>query len=173
MATSVPIPTTAAEVWYWRSTISGSFLVKSAWDHVRSKGQPLGWEKPIWKTYFQPRFSVFGWRLLHLRLPTDEVVRKKGVFIVPCCELCLAVEESLHHIFWECPFSTTMWVRFVSIFDFSWTGIPSIMEWLWWWKDKRKLCAMRTSGFWSWLWFLTIFGWRGLEECSEVWGKQI
>ncbi|XP_042492649.1 uncharacterized protein LOC122072150 [Macadamia integrifolia] len=54
-------------------------LVKSIWNHIRRKKEVVDWETLIWCKHLQPRLSIFGWRIMHTKLPTDGAVMRKGV----------------------------------------------------------------------------------------------
>jgi hypothetical protein len=70
----------------------------------------------MWKSCAREKYKVFFWLLLHDRLNTQELLRKKNMDLQNhSCVLCTRnVKENLMHIFFECPFSKWCW-RFVNI----------------------------------------------------------
>lgn len=65
----------------------------------------------LWKTICQPKHKIFFWLLLKDRLSTRNILRRKNMHLETYnCELCqLATEETLHHLFLECPFARSCW----------------------------------------------------------------
>lgn len=60
------------------------------------------WSK-IWKLNIHDRLKMFLWRVLRDVLPTrEEIVRRTGVGYASCA-VCGAEEETLFHVFKECP----------------------------------------------------------------------
>lgn len=67
--------------------------------------------KWLWNSYCQPRRKFFFWLLLKERLSTRALLRRKNMFL-DCynCVLCqLNTEESLLHLFFQCPFALACW----------------------------------------------------------------
>lgn len=63
--------------------------------------------KWLWKSHCQPRRKFFFWLLLKDRLSTRALLRRKNMYL-ECynCVLChLNTEESLMHLFFDCPFA--------------------------------------------------------------------
>lgn len=65
----------------------------------------------LWRTYCQPKYKVFFWLLLKDRLSTRNILRRKSMHLESYnCELCrTAVEETLSHLFLECPSAKSCW----------------------------------------------------------------
>jgi hypothetical protein len=65
----------------------------------------------LWKSAPQKKHKVFFWLLLHDRLSTRNILRRKNM-VLPSysCVLCsLQLEETLEHLFLECPFAQASW----------------------------------------------------------------
>lgn len=67
--------------------------------------------KWCWKSYCQPKHKVFCWLLIKDRLNTRNMLRRKHMNLQTYnCEFCTnATEETLQHLFWECPFAQQYW----------------------------------------------------------------
>lgn len=65
------------------------------------------WEK-LWKAKLHPRLKMFMWRALAGVLPTRDVVGSRLGFGDTCCGVCGADQESLFHLFKECPGSSLL-----------------------------------------------------------------
>jgi hypothetical protein len=71
----------------------------------------------MWKSCVMGRHKIFFWLLLRGRLNTRELLKRKNMELDDYnCVLCReGVEESLMHLFFECPFSKWCW-RLVKVF---------------------------------------------------------
>jgi hypothetical protein len=90
---------------------SSNFSVKKAYKQF--KGQQtlhpaFSW---LWKCSCQPKHKVFFWLLMMDRLSTRKLLKRKNMLLQDySCILCNAnVEESLFHLFLDCPFAVQCW----------------------------------------------------------------
>lgn len=67
--------------------------------------------KWLWETCCQNKRNFFFWLLLKDRLSTRELLRRKHMFLQDYnCVFCsYGVEESLSHLFFDCPFAQACW----------------------------------------------------------------
>lgn len=67
--------------------------------------------KWLWKSACQNKRKVFFWLLLKDRLSTRELLRRKSMILQDYnCALCSHdIEESLFHLFFDCPFAIVAW----------------------------------------------------------------
>jgi len=93
----------------WTAAFDGELTNKIAFKSLNGSGQKVSWASLLWNTYIPPSRSFIPWRLLHMKLPTDENLRKRGCTIVSMCGFCLQAAESSHHIFFECPVTSKLW----------------------------------------------------------------
>ena len=65
----------------------------------------------IWKSSCQPKHKMFFWMLLHDRLNTRNLLRRKTMILeeYTCAVMNCQQEETLHHLFWGCQFSRICW----------------------------------------------------------------
>jgi hypothetical protein len=65
----------------------------------------------LWKTSCQARHKFFFWLLLHDRLNTRNLLRRKDFIIqsYSCVTLSCNQEETLQHLFLSCPFASACW----------------------------------------------------------------
>ena len=73
----------------------------------------------MWRHYLPPSRSFLSWRALHDKLPTTELLRRKGHQLASRCCLCCRGEDSLDHVFTKCPYATAIWFALGSLFDAS------------------------------------------------------
>ncbi|XP_042477785.1 uncharacterized protein LOC122059169 [Macadamia integrifolia] len=145
----------------WQLSPLGSFTTSSAWEDIRRVAPAVHWNSLVWHNNLPPRIATFGWRLAHERLPTDELIRKKGIFLVSRCSLCEQYEESMEHIFLHCPFSRDIWEKFTSCFAIRWSEHESIDSLFQWWKRKSRLINLKNS----WMIGFTIIA-------SQIWRER-
>ncbi|GAU20130.1 hypothetical protein TSUD_351920 [Trifolium subterraneum] len=65
--------------------------------------------KVIWTPDIPPSKSLFAWRLMHGKVPTDENLMIRGCCIPSMCNLCNSHEESSFHLFFECAYAIRLW----------------------------------------------------------------
>ncbi|KAJ3701298.1 hypothetical protein LUZ61_005003 [Rhynchospora tenuis] len=58
----------------------------------------------IWKLKAPPRMIVFAWQMLQGRIPTQDVLQKRGWHLANRCPLCASALETVLHISQDCPF---------------------------------------------------------------------
>lgn len=93
-----------------KRTPKGLFSTKSAWDLFRHKEPPVPWHRAVWFPGTVPRHAFFLWLAVLGRLPTKDVLSKHGHYVGTTCVLCGQEEESLDHLFFSCPFSSSIWL---------------------------------------------------------------
>jgi hypothetical protein len=66
----------------------------------------------IWESSCQPKHQFFFWLLLHDRLNTRNLLRRKNCVLqsYACVTLQCQQEETLAHLFWSCPFAQECWL---------------------------------------------------------------
>lgn len=116
--TRVPLcPTLPPDRFIWRHTESGVFTVRSAYHFDRSvKGINCfsdsrsfwNWNY-LWNTPTTPRSKLFIWRLCNRALPLKSYLRKRGVVIEECCNICKHAVEDGTHVFRDCKLPSEVW----------------------------------------------------------------
>ncbi|KAF6146896.1 hypothetical protein GIB67_018549 [Kingdonia uniflora] len=77
----------------WKPDLVGKFSVKGAFYVIRNKGQTSWWYKFLFRKTIHPRISMWGWRLCHGKLPSDDNLQKKDPSRSTTAKSC----------FWELP----------------------------------------------------------------------
>ncbi|KAK2426577.1 hypothetical protein QL285_025231 [Trifolium repens] len=62
----------------WQHSDSGVLSLKDAYSFTSRHVQNLHWAKSIWSPDIQPSKSLFVWRLMHNKVPTDENLMLRG-----------------------------------------------------------------------------------------------
>ncbi|KAF6176409.1 hypothetical protein GIB67_010857 [Kingdonia uniflora] len=100
----------------WKPDLMGKFSVKGAFEAIRNKGQPVWWISFISNKAIHPRHAMWGRRLCHSKIPTDDKIQTKGVALASRCCLCKNNSESLLHLILECPSSVHLWNWMADLF---------------------------------------------------------
>ncbi|GKC72812.1 reverse transcriptase domain, reverse transcriptase zinc-binding domain protein [Tanacetum coccineum] len=106
-----------ADVRQWRDN-NGSFLVFSvakAWETLRPRGTQVPW---VWIVLFShaiPRHAFHLWLVMRNGLKTQDRMRQWDVGVgtdlnLLRCALCDSQPDSHAHLFFECPFSSKVWL---------------------------------------------------------------
>jgi ribonuclease HI len=96
----------------WKLTDDGDLSLKEAYLFKVQQVQDLSWAKCIWSPDIPPSKSLFVWRIMHGKVPTDENLMVRGCYIPSQCNLCNRHVETSFHIFFECPFAVRLWSWF-------------------------------------------------------------
>jgi hypothetical protein len=111
---------------------NGNFSAKKCYNLVIGS-QPIHPAiKWLWKSYCQAKHKVFYWLLLHDRLNTRALLRRKNMALDSyTCELCiLQREEKLRHLFYRCSLAKQCWQQI---------GV-SVPTWL---RPQRATCYIK------------------------------
>ncbi|KAF6147609.1 hypothetical protein GIB67_031600 [Kingdonia uniflora] len=69
--------------------LTGMLSAKGAFNVIINKGNLAWWSKYLNRKAIHPRIAMWGWRLAHGSVPTDDNVRKKGICMVSKCACCV------------------------------------------------------------------------------------
>ncbi|XP_074278128.1 uncharacterized protein LOC141601728 [Silene latifolia] len=120
---------TAAHSWFWSNVLAcrdclvmltggvqqarsmlGSPGYKSLiYDSLRPKSPGISMHKTLNDTSNFPKHSFIGLLAMQNKLPTIDNLCSRGMVIVIRCVLCESQSESANHLFFQCPFSATIW----------------------------------------------------------------
>lgn len=93
----------------WRHTSTGDLLMKEAYEFKNQQLQTLHWVKCIWSKDIPPARSLFAWRFMHNKVPTDENLMLRDCNIPSLCSICFKSSETSFHLFFECYLATKLW----------------------------------------------------------------
>ncbi|KAF3606625.1 hypothetical protein DY000_02045094 [Brassica cretica] len=83
-----------------------------------------------------------SWLALLRRLPTKDRLRRWGLNVTDQCVLCSTSVETHHHLFFECSFSSALWLTFASaILPNPPTDLHAAAAWIE--ASSRILCSKR------------------------------
>jgi hypothetical protein len=102
-----------SDILRWGYSPMGMFTVKEAYFlHENFHTQPKEhiWNI-IWKSKLWPKISTFLWLMVQNRILTWDNLRKRGFIGPSICHLCQQQEETMEHIFNQCPLSGESGIR--------------------------------------------------------------
>lgn len=102
-------------VWSIDDCSQKSFISKLVWDSMRIRKTPVLWSGIIWHKASIPHHAFNAWLFMLNRNPTFERIAVWGLDIELTCLLCGAENESRNHLFFDCVFSRTVWIRTVAV----------------------------------------------------------
>ncbi|GJR75178.1 homeodomain-like protein [Tanacetum coccineum] len=105
------------DVRQWRDN-NGSFLVfyvAKAWETLRPRGTQVPWVRIVWVSHAIPRNAFHLWLVMRSGLKTQDRMRQWDVGVgtdlnLLRCALCDSQPDSHAHLFFECPFSSKVWL---------------------------------------------------------------
>ncbi|XP_058764477.1 uncharacterized protein LOC131637902 [Vicia villosa] len=126
----------------WDNSPNGELSLKLAYDFKRSRGIPQDRWKMIWNNYIPPSISFMVWRLMHHKMPTDDLWLRRGFSFPSRCSLCGCMDESEQHLFFNCRFALMLWSWLKSMLNLSfsilgWEDIWRILD-----KDGAVQCKV-------------------------------
>jgi len=86
----------------------------------------------LWKSSCKNKHKVFFWLLHHNRLGTREILRQRNIilpsYVCVCCNL--GMDETLFHLFFDCPFALACWIKLniVLVGNSTWQVLEAIKE---------------------------------------------
>lgn len=142
-----------------QSSFSSSTIYLSFFDHAPT----VPWFPLIWLKKGIPKHCSLTWLMQLNRSPTRDRLISWGLQTDPLCLLCNQAHESRDHLYFNCPFSSSVWLRFadrlhMNCSSTNWTDVShsllsfagsnqhkylSILSWqaiiyeIWWERNER------------------------------------
>lgn len=113
----MPTYATNFDTLYWGLTHQGKFTVQSIYNKLLHHCLPTvsqtstpqyAW---IWKIPVTSKIKTFLWLIIHNRLPTRQYLHHIGILLDDRCKICNSAQESINHIFLNCPNVHSMWAQ--------------------------------------------------------------
>ncbi|XP_021970148.1 uncharacterized protein LOC110865195 [Helianthus annuus] len=95
--------------------VTHDFSSSIAWHSVRSREQEIDWVNLVWFPQCIPRHAFLMWLIMRRKLLTQDIIlqwdisRRKNMNMM-CCLLCYENVDSHEHLFFECSFSSKIWL---------------------------------------------------------------
>ncbi|KAF6174510.1 hypothetical protein GIB67_004704 [Kingdonia uniflora] len=114
---SIKINKNNADRRVWKPDLMGKFSVKGAFEAIRNKDRTVWWASFLSNKAIHPRLAMWGWRLCHRKIPTDDKVQTKGLALASRYCLCKTNSETIQHLIWDCSISIQLWNWMADMFQ--------------------------------------------------------
>eukprot|EP00253_Pinus_taeda_P024410 PITA_24410 len=139
-----PIKKGAVDGFRWDPSGS-SYTIKSGYQLICNNTYQIPIQnhwRLIWKSEAIPKVKFFTWLLLKDNVLTSENLRKRGIIGPSRCPNCCLAEETIQHLFLDCPFAKKCWANLSSMGNLHWHPQQSISEAILEW---RKSCPWKDN----------------------------
>lgn len=110
---------------------NGSFSANATWRALHNYPTEVFWHKGVWFSGRIPKHAFITWIAARDRMVTRDRLIHWGLRVPANCVLCSFHEESRHHLFFECDFSSQVWSFFISRMHLvSPQGFEEVLRWL-------------------------------------------
>ncbi|XP_074315463.1 uncharacterized protein LOC141651662 [Silene latifolia] len=116
------------------------------YEHFRVKYEKLRWPKAVWSRAVLPKHSLITVLAMQTTLATIDQLNIRGICLVNRCVLCKQATESHNHLFFRCPFSSSIWSILLH-----WMRIPGRTTNLK--KELNWIASRRAKKHWKAMWF--------------------
>ena len=96
-------------VWEIEGKTTTKYSIGQVYDHLRIHEASVPWHQTVWNKGGIPRHSFLSWLLVLNRCPTRDRIIGWGLPTSPLCLLCNLQCESRNHLFFECPYTWSIW----------------------------------------------------------------
>ncbi|XP_019228301.1 PREDICTED: uncharacterized protein LOC109209485 [Nicotiana attenuata] len=94
----------------WMLEPRGYFSVKTAWDYLRRRAEPMNAFKMIWVNGLPFKIAFFMWKVWRNKLPLDDFFRRLGYLMASKCWCCAEPkEETTRHLFFTSYAANKVW----------------------------------------------------------------
>lgn len=114
----------------WRPVAGKGYSIAPCYEVMRSKRERVSWAAMVWNSSIMPRHSFVWWLVIHNRMKTRDLLRRRGMQISPNCCFCQE-QESVSHLFFKFSFSNQIWKGVLLILGIHHTPREWELEWAW------------------------------------------
>lgn len=94
----------------WSLESKGQFSVRTTWEYVRNRAEPMSAYKKIWVKGLPFKIAFFMWKVWRNKLPLDEFFRRLGYQMASKCWCCAdPLEETTQHLFFTSYAANKVW----------------------------------------------------------------
>ncbi|XP_020270915.1 uncharacterized protein LOC109846100 [Asparagus officinalis] len=114
-----------------KSCVGDKVQVSSVYSFLVQPAQQVHWANTVWNNIHYPKHSFILWLAVQSRLITQDRLCRMGILNANQCVLCTNSQETCHHLFFECQYSSTVWNMVMVWMNFSWKSCiwDSIIHW--------------------------------------------
>src|SRR4051812_30167651 len=97
------------DLFSWTDSSTSILSINTSFSLLSSLLPPPPWVSFIWRSFIPHSKSLLVWRLFLDKIPTNEQLSRKGLFVVSKCSLCNDFSEGSIYLFFSCSFATKLW----------------------------------------------------------------
>ncbi|XP_026419802.1 uncharacterized protein LOC113315758 [Papaver somniferum] len=136
--------------WIWKGILEGIqniqqhynwkiALYKANIEHLyKNDTSNRNWEG-IWRLDTAPAIKIFLWNCAHEILPTNAKTASILQYINPICQVCSSGEETMTHLFLNCPNATAIWHEILGTNHGKFDNNTNFMDWFNSWFDTGAI----------------------------------
>ncbi|XP_060195095.1 uncharacterized protein LOC132624311 [Lycium barbarum] len=109
----------------------GKFQIAPAYKHLRGDVPIVDWKHLTCHNVAEPKRVFILWLTLLGRLRTKDRLIKWGLSVDDQCVFCNSAIETALHLFFNCPFSHTIWLGILQWLQWQRNILPWNEEWKW------------------------------------------
>ncbi|GAV65869.1 zf-RVT domain-containing protein [Cephalotus follicularis] len=102
------------------------FSFKSAWESIRASHSGVPWAKIVWFKGAIPSHAFCLWLSFHKAHLTKDKLQNIGLIQCSLCSFGCGQQESMNHLFFECPFTKSVWSK---VLEFNICPFPTACSW--------------------------------------------
>ena len=124
---AIPIRNNSSDILIWPHD-NGKFSATSAWNQIRQRNNkwvPSSW---TWDRPGSQRHSLCTWQALLNKLPTIDNMKRRGIYHVNRCSLCLQQEETVDHLYFACDYTKWIWKEILQRFELNRLPQPNLHQ---------------------------------------------
>ena len=110
-----PVLNDSTDLWFWkdRNGIDQNFSAHMVWEDIRPRAVEISWCNIVWYNYCIPKHAFILWLAFRNRLKTQDMLLNWTTIPVSelLCPLCSQQHDSRSHLFFECNYSSQVWLR--------------------------------------------------------------
>ncbi|XP_019099608.1 PREDICTED: uncharacterized protein LOC109132451 [Camelina sativa] len=110
-------PDAGNDIYLWKigdGVALDTFSTSKTWSYLNPLGPRVTWYEAVWFKGRIPRHAFIVWLNSRHRLHTRDRLRSWGLVVPPICLLCNTHDESCQHLFFDCVYSSEIWLYFTT-----------------------------------------------------------
>ncbi|XP_074302657.1 uncharacterized protein LOC141634341 [Silene latifolia] len=120
----------SAAEWITNCSGSANFHTGQMYSMLRQPADLVSWGALVHHNACVPKHAFLGLMVMENKLPTVDNLIQRGLHLVNRCVLCCCQNESLEHLYFQCPFSTQVWLSIASWLQVcSSTSLELVISW--------------------------------------------
>lgn len=126
----------------WSASPNGKFNQKATYNNLMNHLPLEPQFSLVWGKWNVPKHSFIAWQLLSGSISTQNRLIKHGVLNSSSCVFCQTSRENARHLFFNCPFSATIWNKVKALVGMDVSPRSSEAEWFYIIQNNAQNCQL-------------------------------